>query len=132
MRLFSLAALTDEADAQVEYSIALFNGDGVDRNQQLAAAYFRKAALAGNPIAQDRLATILASGLGVKANPVEAARWRIISKAAGETNLALDEFVNKLDPKTRAQAENEARPWVEFIKRTLAANERAAAAAPPK
>jgi TPR repeat protein len=132
VRLFSLAALADEADAQVEYGIALFNGDGVDRNQQLAVAYFHKAALSGNPIAQDRLATILANGFGVKASPVEAAKWRLISKAAGETDLALDEFVNKLDPKTRAQAENEARPWVDFIKRTLAANEHAEAAAPPK
>jgi uncharacterized protein len=132
VRLFSLSALADQADAQVEYGIALFNGDGVERNQQLAVAYFHKAALSGNPIAQDRLATVLANGLGVKANPVEAAKWRMISKAAGETDLALDEFVNKLDPKTRAQAENEARPWVDFIKRTLATNEHAAAGAPPK
>jgi uncharacterized protein len=131
-RLFSLAALADEADAQVEYGIALFNGDGVERSQQLAVAYFHKAALSGNPIAQDRLATVLANGLGVKANPVEAAKWRLISKAAGETDLALDEFVNKLDAKSRAKAEEEARPWVDFIKRTLATNERAAAAAPPK
>jgi uncharacterized protein len=130
VRLFSLAALADQADAEVEYGIALFNGDNVDRNQQLAAAYFRKAALAGNPIAQDRLATILANGLGVKANPVEAAKWRLVSKAAGETDLALDDFVNKLDPKARSEAENAARPWVDLIKRTLAANERAAAAAP--
>jgi uncharacterized protein len=131
VRLFSLAALADQADAEVEYGIALFNGDGVDRNQPLAAAYFHKAALAGNPIAQDRLATIFANGHGVAANPVEAAKWHLISKAAGETNLALDEFVNKLDPKARAQAENAARPWIDLIKRTLAANEHAAAAAPP-
>jgi TPR repeat protein len=132
VRLFSLAALADEADAQVEYAIALFNGQGVDRNQQLAVAYFHKAALSGNPIAQDRLANILANGLGVKANPVEAAKWRLISKAAGETDLALDEFINKLDPKTRSQAEDEARPWVDSIKRTLASNEHAPGAAPPK
>ena len=123
VRLFSLAALADQADAEVEYGIALFNGDGVDRNQPLAAAYFRKAALAGNPIAQDRLATILANGLGVKADPVEAAKWHLISKAAGETDLALDEFVNNLDPKARAEAEKAARPWVDMIKRALAANE---------
>jgi len=132
VRLFSLAALADEADAQVEYAIALFNGAGVDRNQQLAVAYFRKAALSGNPIAQDRLATILANGFGVKANPVEAAKWRLISKAAGETDLPLDEFVSKLDPKSRAQAEDEARPWVDSIQRTLAANEHAPGAAPAK
>jgi uncharacterized protein len=131
VRLFSLAALADQADAEVEYGIALFNGDGVNRNQPLASWFFHKAALAGNPIAQDRLATILASGLGVPANPIEAAKWHMISKAAGETDLSLDEFVNKLDPTARADAEKAAKPWVDLIKRTLAANERAAAATPP-
>jgi uncharacterized protein len=132
VRLFGLAALADQTDAEVEYGIALFNGDGIERNQQLAAFFFHRAALAGNPIAQDRLAIILANGFGVKANPVDAAKWRLISKAAGETDLVLDDFVNKLDPTARAKAEEEARPWVDFIKRSLAANERAAAVTPSK
>ena len=88
VRLFALASLGDETDAEVEYAIALFNGDGVERNQPLAARLFHKAALKGNPIAQDRLALILANGLGVKADPVEAAKWHLISKAAGETDLS--------------------------------------------
>ncbi len=98
---------------------------------RLPRRIFTRRRWRATPIAQDRLATILANGLGVKANPVEAAKWHLISKAAGETDLALDDFVNKLDPKTRAEAENAARPWVDLIKRTLAANEHAAAATPP-
>ena len=58
---------------------------------------FRKAALRGNPIAQDRLARILADGRGAPANPVEATKWHLISKARGETDLMLDDFVNELD-----------------------------------
>jgi hypothetical protein len=131
VRLFGLAALGDEADAEVEYGIDLFNGDGVARNQAMAAALFRKAALMGNPVAQDRLAIILANGLGVTADPVEAAKWHLISKATGETDLALDDFVNKLDAKSRAAAEQAAKPWVEAINRSIAARTHAASPAAP-
>ena len=41
-------------------AIALFNGNGVAKDEQAAAALFRKAALHGSAIAQDRLARILA------------------------------------------------------------------------
>jgi uncharacterized protein len=121
VRLFGLAALADQSDAEVEYAIALFNGDGIDRNQQLAADLFRKAAIKGNPVAQDRIAIILANGLGVPADPVEAAKWHLISKAAGETDLVLDDFVNKLDAKTRAAAAEAAKPWISAVNRTIAA-----------
>ncbi len=113
----ALAALADNTDAEVEYAIALYNGDGVDRNQKLAAALFRKAALQGTPIAQDRLAHILASGLGAPADPVEAAKWHLISKARGETDLALDDFVAKLDPDTRAAGEAEAKKWIDALRK---------------
>jgi TPR repeat protein len=86
-RLWGLAALADNADAQVEFGIALFNGDGVTKNEQAAAVIFRQAALHGNGVAQDRLARILAEGRGAPKNPVEATKWHLISKARGETNL---------------------------------------------
>src|SRR5208282_4436618 len=59
VRLWGLAALADDTDAQVEYAIALFNGDGVAKNEEAAAAVFRQAAVHGSAIAQDRLARIL-------------------------------------------------------------------------
>jgi uncharacterized protein len=117
VRLWALAALADEVDAQVEYAIALFNGDGVARNQPLAAEIFRKAALNGNPVAQDRLAVILANGLGVPKDAVEATKWHLISKAAGETDLALDDFVSHLDAATREAGEKAAKLWIEALKR---------------
>jgi uncharacterized protein len=131
VRLFALASLGDQADAEVEYAIALFNGDGIQRNQKLAAALFRKAALSGNPIAQDRLAIILANGLGLPADPVEAAKWHLISKAAGETDLVLDDFVNRLDAKTRAAAEKAAKPWVDVIQKAIAARTREISSSAP-
>jgi hypothetical protein len=115
--LFGLAALADYTDAEVEYAIALYNGDGVTRNQEIAAALFHKAALKNNPVAQNRLAHILASGLGAPADPVAATKWHLISKARGETDLALDDFVAKLDPEKRAAGEAEAKKWIDELKK---------------
>jgi TPR repeat protein len=115
-RLLGLAAIADNAAAQVEYGIALFNGDGVPKNEQAAAVIFHQAALHGNAVAQDRLARILSEGRGAPKNPIEATKWHLISKARGETNLTLDDFVNKLDPATRAAGEKAAQPFIDALK----------------
>ena len=111
------AALADNIDAEVEYAIALFNGEGVPKNEEAAAALFRKAAKQGSPIAQDRLARILSEGRGAPKNPVEATKWHLISKAHGETNIPLDDFVDRLDSATRTAGEKAAQPWLDAIKR---------------
>jgi uncharacterized protein len=113
VRLFGLSAIADDADAQVEYGIALYNGDNVTQNQGLATVLFRRAALRNNAVAQNRLAHILAAGVAVKADPVEAAKWHIISKAGGETDLVLDAFVDKLPADQRAAAEKAAKTWID-------------------
>ena len=51
---------------QVEYGILLFNGHGVAKDEAAAADWFTRAALADNPVAQLRLARLLADGRGVK------------------------------------------------------------------
>jgi hypothetical protein len=116
VRLMGLAAVAANTDAEVEYAIALYNGDGVDRNEPAAAALFRKAALKGSAIAQDRLARILASGRGVAASPVEATKWHLISKARGETDLPLDDFVNNLNTEQRTAGEKAAKLWLDAYK----------------
>jgi TPR repeat protein len=126
VQLWGQAALADNTDAQVEYAIALYNGDGVGPNQEAATALFRKAAMHGSAVAQDRLARILVSGRGAPVNLAEAAKWHLVSRAGGETDLELDDVVNKLDPQTRAAAEKAAKPWLDEI----AAARQAQAAAP--
>ncbi len=116
VKLWAKATLADNTDAEVEYGIALFNGDGVPRDQAAAARIFRKAAIHGSPIAQDRLAIILANGFGMPANPIEAVKWHLISRANGETNLPLDDFVDKLDPTKRAAGEKAAKVWLDTLK----------------
>jgi TPR repeat protein len=109
------AAVAGNTDAQVEYGIALYNGNGVEHNEETATALFRKAAMHGSAIAQDRLARILATGRGAPRDLTEAAKWRLVSRAGGETDLELDDVVNKLDPQTRAAAEKAAKPWLDAI-----------------
>ena len=83
---------------EVEYAIALYNGDGVTRDEDAAAKIFHKAAQHGSAIAQDRYARIMASGLGAERDPVKAVKWHLISRAAGETDITLDDFMASLPP----------------------------------
>ena len=41
----------------------------------------------------------------------------LISRAGGETDLVLDDYVSKLDPKTRAEGEKAAKIWLDALKR---------------
>src|SRR5262249_39219781 len=110
-----------------------FNGEGVDRNEEAATALFRKAARRGSPIAQDRLARILASGRGAPRDLAEATKWHLISRASGETNLELDDVVNKLDPQTRAAgAKRAGRPGLEAMEAMRKAKAAAKQAQPPQ
>jgi uncharacterized protein len=117
VRLFALASLADNTDAQVEYGIALFNGTGVAKNEAAAANLFYKAALHGSAVAQDRLARMLADGRGLAKNPVQAVKWRLISKARGETDLMLDDYVQNQDAATREAGEKAAKPWLDALKK---------------
>ena len=76
----------------------------------------RKAARKGNPVAQNRLANILANGKGVPADPVQAIKWHLIAKAGGDGDIALDEFMYGQKPDIQAAGEKAAQPWLEAIK----------------
>ncbi len=115
-RLLAAASLADNTDALVEYGIALFNGTGVAKNERLAAVLLAKAARKGNPIAQNRLANILAVGRGANLNPVQAIKWHIIAKAGGVSDIPLDAFVQQQPPDIRAAGEKAAKPWVDALK----------------
>ena len=73
----------DNLDAQVEYSIALFNGTGTPKDEAAAVALLLKAARRGSPIAQNRLARVLATGMGAPKDMTEAMKWHLIAKSGG-------------------------------------------------
>lgn len=111
-RLLGIAARSGHTNAEVEYGIALFNGTGIAKNESAAAGYFLKAAQKNNPVGQNRLAWMYAIGRGIKADPVEAARWHLIARAGGDNDQYLDEFVRNMKPLDRAMGENKAKPWI--------------------
>jgi glycosyltransferase involved in cell wall biosynthesis len=73
--------------------------------------WFERAANTGDPIAQNRLARVLAIGAGVAADPVAAAKWHILSKQAGREDDWLDSFVAELTEEQRRQAVAAAQRW---------------------
>jgi hypothetical protein len=61
--------------------------------------------------------------MGMAPNPIEATKWHLISRANGETDLPLDDFVDKLDPEKRAAGEKAAKTWLDTLKGNKAATQ---------
>jgi TPR repeat protein len=96
----------------VEFAIAQFNGNGVDKNESAAAALFLKAARRGSAIAQNRLARVLMAGRGVPADPTQAVKWHIVAKANGSGDPDLDVYAAKQSQAVRDAAEKAAKKWL--------------------
>ena len=98
------AAKAGHPTAQLEYAIMLFKGRGVAKNQKTAFSYFKSSALKGNPIAQNRLARLYAYGISTEPDPVEAAKWHLIARGAGITDMKMDIFLANLPKDMMAKA----------------------------
>jgi TPR repeat protein len=115
-RLLYHAAIVDNLDAVVEYGIALFNGAGVARNEEEGARFLMRAAQRGSPIAQNRIAHILAAGRGMPADPVEAIKWHLLAKEAGRGDQKLDGFMRAQSADVIAEATKAAQPSIEALR----------------
>ncbi|MDB5503627.1 MAG: HcpA family protein [Tardiphaga sp.] len=111
VRLLQAAALADNVDAEVEYAIALYNGTGTPKNETAAVALLRKASRQNSPIAQNRLARVLAMRPDT-AERLEGLKWHIVAKTAGKGDLMLDELLAKATPEERSSAQDAARKWL--------------------
>ena len=80
----------------------LANGKGVPKDEAGAVALLRLAAERGNAVAQNRLARAYSAGLGLPADRIQAAKWHILARAAGESDLKLDLMVDLAAPATNA------------------------------
>jgi TPR repeat protein len=87
---FKRAADLDLSAAMVEYAIMQFNGIGAPRDQQAAIALLRRAGMAGNVVAQNRLAHIYAEGLGIAPDLSQARYWRDKAREGGLADAGLD------------------------------------------
>jgi len=112
MKLMAKASVAGNIDAMVEYAIAQFNGDGVEKDETAAARLFLISARQGSPIAQNRLARILMAGRGLPADPAEAVKWHLIAKAGGAGDPELDLFAGKQTQEVRDAAKKAADKWL--------------------
>ena len=97
--------------AQVEYGIALINGTDGPKDEKLGFNVLKNAAIAGNVIAQNRIAHMYLEGVGVEPSNVEAAKWHILARRAGRFDLTLDQFLEEMDDETSQKALSLANEW---------------------
>jgi TPR repeat protein len=71
----------------------------------------RTAAKQNNPIAQNRLAWVLANGQGVPVDKVEALKWHTIAKTAGKGDPELDKALSTISEEDKARAGAAVRKW---------------------
>jgi uncharacterized protein len=119
MRLMQQASVAGNLDAMVEFAIAQFNGDGVNKDEAAAAQLFIKAAHLGSPIAQNRLARIFMAGRGMPADATEAIKWHMIAKANGGSDPDLDVFTGKQTAALREAAAKAAKRWLSTVATAL-------------
>ncbi|HSM19028.1 MAG TPA: hypothetical protein VK844_01490, partial [Hyphomicrobiales bacterium] len=92
--------------------IMVFKGRGVQKDEKRGAAFLRRAAEHGNPVAQNRIAHLYANGRGVPIDPVEAAKWHLIARQGGKSDTWLDGYLDTLSEEERGKAEAAAQEWL--------------------
>jgi TPR repeat protein len=73
--------------------------------------WYERAANAGNPVAQNRYAKLLAVGEGVDADLKQAAMWRALARRQGLSDPQLDKLLAGLSQTEINDAEELARFW---------------------
>ncbi len=96
----------------VELGIALFNGEGVTRDEARAANLFKQAALRGNPVAQNRYARVLSAGRGTAQNSVDACLWHSLARAQTISDPQLDGVCETLAPANREAVAKRLENWL--------------------
>lgn len=89
------------------------DGVGGDRNLEEGFKWMRRAAERGNVVAQNKLAHLYINAIGTRPDPVEAAKWYVLSRRAGLTDPTLEDFYLGLEDdqqKAALDAANKHRP----------------------
>ena len=83
----------------------------MDKDLAAAASWYARAAEAGNAVAQNRYAKLLAVGEGVALNLENAAMWRALARRQGLSDPSLDRLLVSIPEAELASAEERARFW---------------------
>lgn len=86
--LMPLAETSDHAYAQYYLGVMYANGQGVERNFEEAARWFRAAAEKGVASAQAKLANLYETGRGVPRDMEFAYAWYAVADALGNTRAS--------------------------------------------
>ncbi len=78
--------------AQLDMGVWLVNGVGGKANLEEGFKWMKVAAYRGNVVAQNKLAHLYINALGTPQDPVEAAKWYVISRRAGLKDPELEDF----------------------------------------
>ena len=84
------AARGGMTEAQFELGVWLVTGRGGRRDLEAAFGWIERAALAGLPLAKQRLARMHWQGLGTPGDRIAAARWHALARADGIIDTELD------------------------------------------
>lgn len=117
-RWIGQAANAGHPEAEVEYAIILMKDHDLpqeqrDKMRRRGVELLRSASRKGLAVAQNRLAQCYRDGIGAAKDPVEAAKWHLIAKAAGHQDATLDKLVAGLGQGQRQKALAAASEWRE-------------------
>lgn len=78
--------------AQLDMGIWYVNGIAGERDYDKGFQWLSVAANRGNVVAQNRLSHLYINALGTRPDPVEAAKWYVVSRRAGLKDAELEDF----------------------------------------
>ena len=82
--------------AQLDLAVWLIDGIGGKIDYKAGFGWMRRAANTGNVMAQNRLAHLYVNAIGTRPDPIEAAKWYILSRRAGLEDRGLEDFFQGL------------------------------------
>jgi TPR repeat protein len=97
------AALAGYDTAQYDLAIWLVNGVAGERDFDAGFRWMRIAANRGHVGAQNKLAKLYVNAIGTRPDPVEAAKWYVLSRKAGLADLELEDFFLGIDDETQKE-----------------------------
>lgn len=102
--LMEKAARAGYDTAQLDYALWLIDGIGGPKDYEKGFRWMQVAANRGNVVAQNRMALLHINAIGTLGDPVEAAKWYILSRRAGYDDRALDDFYQGLTEEEQKKA----------------------------
>jgi TPR repeat protein len=94
-------------------AVWLINGTEFERDLEAGFNWMRRAAMSGHVLAANKLAHLYIQALGTRPDPLEAAKWYVISRRAGLEDPDLEDFflgINEKLKKAAIEAANRERP----------------------